>query len=69
MFKEKIELTHLDLLGIPQPGGKNVKTLRWIIGCKDKTSPWHLNGFPHGSNIGSTVSCRGEARRYTVHLH
>ena len=26
-----------------------------IIGCKYKTSPWHLNGFPDGSNIGSTV--------------
>ena len=28
-----------------------------IIGCKYKTSLWHLNGFfPDGSNIGSTVS-------------
>ena len=26
-----------------------------IIGCKDKTSSWHLNGFLDGSNIGSTV--------------
>ena len=27
-----------------------------IIGCKDKTSSWYLNRFPHGSsNIGSTV--------------
>ena len=26
-----------------------------IIGCKDKTFSWHLNGFPDGSNIGSTV--------------
>ena len=25
------------------------------IGCKYKTSPWHLNVFPYGSNIGSTV--------------
>ena len=33
--------------------GKNVKG--GIIGCKDKTSSWHLNGFPDGSNIGSTV--------------
>ena len=23
-----------------------------IIGCKDKTSSWFLNGFPDGSNIG-----------------
>ena len=26
---------------------------------------WHLIGFPDGSNIGSTVSCRGETRHYT----
>ena len=25
-----------------------------IIGCKNKTSSWHLNRFPYGSNIGST---------------
>ena len=35
--------------------GKNVKRLGEIIGCKYKTSSWHLNGFPDGSNIGSTV--------------
>ena len=40
-----------------------------IIGFKDKTSSWHLDGFPDGSNIGSTVRCRGEAHRYTLHLH
>ena len=26
-----------------------------FIGCKDSTSTWHLNGFPDGSNLGSTV--------------
>ena len=26
-----------------------------FICCKDKTSTWHLNGFPDGSNLGSTV--------------
>ena len=26
-----------------------------FIGCKDKTSTWHLNGLPDGSNLGSTV--------------
>ena len=26
---------------------------------EDKTSSWHLIGFPNGSNIGSTISCRG----------
>ena len=23
-----------------------------IIGCKDKTSSWHLNGFPNDVNVG-----------------
>ena len=31
------------------------KRLGGIIGCKYKTSSWHLNGCPDGSNIGSTV--------------
>ena len=31
------------------------KRLGGIIGYKDKTSSWHLNGFPDDSNIGSTV--------------
>ena len=39
------------------------------FGIKDKTFTWHLNGFPDGSNFGSTVQCRGEAHRYSVHLH
>ena len=42
---------------------------RGIIGCKDKTSSWHLIGFPNGNNIGSTVSFWGDAHRYTVHLY
>ena len=25
------------------------------IGCNDKATTWHLNGFPDGSNLGSTV--------------
>ena len=25
------------------------------IGCKDKATIWYLNGFPEGSNLGSTV--------------
>ena len=44
------------------------KRLGGIIDCKYKTSSWHLNGFPVGSNMGSTVLCRGEAHRYTVHF-
>ena len=54
-FKEKSERIELDLLGIPQSGKKMSKRLGGIIGCKNKTSSWHLNGFPDGSNIGSTV--------------
>ena len=37
------------------------KRLAGIIGCKDRTFSWHLNGFPDGNEIGSTVECRGEA--------
>ena len=54
LFKEKIR-THLDLLSIPQSGGKMSKRLGGIIGCKYKTSSWHLDGFPYGCNLGSTV--------------
>ena len=38
----------------------------YIIGCNYKatTGTWYLTGFPN-SNLGSTVSCRGEAHRYT----
>ena len=25
------------------------------IGCKDKATTWYVNGFPEGSNLGSTV--------------
>ena len=35
------------------------KRLGGIIGCKYKTSSWHLNGFPDVSNIGSTVTHHG----------
>ena len=31
------------------------KRLGGVIGCKDKTSSWRLNGFRDGSDIGSTV--------------
>ena len=40
----------------PPVRGKNMsKRLGGIIGCKDKTSSWHLNGFSYGSNIESTL--------------
>ena len=36
------------------------KRLGGIIGCKDKTSSWHLDRFPDGSKIGLIVSHVGE---------
>ena len=45
----------LDLLSIPQSGRKMSERLGGVIGCKDKTSSWHLIGFPDGSDIGSKV--------------
>ena len=50
----------------PVRGGKMSKCLSGIIGCKDKTSSWHLIGFPNGSNIGSRVQYRAEAHRYVI---
>ena len=35
----------------PPVRGKMSKRLGGIIGCRYKTSSWHLNGFPDGSNI------------------
>ena len=55
MFLKKICM-HLDLLSIPQSGGKMSKRLGEITGCKYQTSSWHLNGFPDGNNIGSNNS-------------
>ena len=37
-----------------------------IIGCKDKTSSWHLHGFLYGSNMESTLQCQRESHRYIV---
>ena len=41
----------------PGRGRKMSKRLGGIIGCKGKTSSWHLIGFPDGSDviIGSTL--------------
>ena len=51
---------------LPDRGGKCQKRLGGIKGCRDKTTSWHLIGFPDGSKIGLTVSCRGKTHRYTV---
>ena len=39
----------------PSEHKKMSKRLGGIKDCKYKTSSWHLNGFPDGNNIGSTV--------------
>ena len=40
----------------PPVRGENMSSLLGgIKDCKYKTSSWHLNGFPDGNNIGSTV--------------
>ena len=33
------------------------KRLGGIIGCKNKTSSWHLNGFPDGSTVTLLLLC------------
>ena len=55
ILKKNLNTSTVDLLSIPQSGGKISKCLGGIIGCKYKTSSWHLNGFPDGRNIGATV--------------
>ena len=39
----------------PVRGEKMAKHLGGIKDCKYKTFSWHLNGFPDGNGIGSTV--------------
>ena len=50
----------LYIISINRSRGEMSKRLGGIIGCKYKTSSWHVNGFPDGSNIGSTVYHVGE---------
>ena len=40
-------------MSTPQTVGEKYRNVRGNIGRKDKTSLWHLIGFPDGSNIGS----------------
>ena len=40
-----------------------VVIIYYYIGYKYKASTWYLTGFPNGSNLGSTVQCRGETHR------
>ena len=56
ILKKNLNASRPSVVSIPQSGRKISKRLGGIIGCKDKTSSWHLNGFPYdSSNIGSTV--------------
>ena len=48
LFKEKSERMYVNLLSIPQPGGKMSKRLVGIMGCKYKTSLWHFSRIPDG---------------------
>ena len=54
LFKENLNASQ-DLLSIPLSGGEMSKRLGGTIGCKDKKNSSWQNGFPDGSNIGSTV--------------
>ena len=45
-----------------------VTGIRWDHKLQRQNLFMAFNGFLNGSNIGSTVSCRGETHRYTVHL-
>ena len=46
------------------------KRLGGIIGCKDKTSSWHLNRFPDGSNVVVSaiqrIGCQPEKTLYMI---
>ena len=65
VFLRKI-WTRLDLLSIPQSGGKMSKRLGGsIIGCQAQASSWHLNGFHFcwgEINLGDTPE-EGHSRR------
>ena len=39
-----------------------------FIGCSDNASTWYLNGFPDGSNLGSTVYV-GEKPTVTLYTY
>ena len=54
-LKKNLNASRPSVNNIPHRG-KNVKTLsRWDQRLQRQNLSWHLNGFPDGSNIGSTV--------------
>ena len=48
---------------------KNVHQVGGNIGCQDKTSSWHLIGFPDGSNVGSMMSGKNPSLYHTPSKH
>ena len=40
---------------VVHPSSNTIVIIYCYIGCKDKATTWYLNGFPEGSNLGSTV--------------
>ena len=45
------------------------KRLGGIIGCKFKTSSWHLNGFPDGSNMSQEYNNIGEKPTVMLYIY
>ena len=51
-LKKKLEASRLS--EHPPVRGENVKMFRWDHRLQIQNLLWHLNGFPDGSDIGST---------------
>ena len=63
-------MMRLDLLSIPPSEGEMSKRLGGIIGCKYKTSSWHLSGFPGiNSNIAWVKTVKMSGEKPTVILY
>ena len=56
-----------DPLSIPQAGRKMSKRLSGIVGCKYKTSSWHLNGFRDGAVL--IVTLGSSSPEWSINLH
>ena len=54
-FKQELNASRPPLLLSTPQQRKKCQKIFMIIGCKGKTSSWHLIGFPNCSNIGPTV--------------
>ena len=45
-----------------------IAAVSYMVGCKDKATTWYLNGFPDGSNHGSTHNV-GEKPTVTLYTY